>query len=414
MLTELLPQAHATHRSLPLLGGILDDFDDWLIQRGYRFSTRQCYILRCTTIEGYFRLRRVHSLALLTPEKLQRCQLFFRHRPGGISNVVGCLRRFLISEQHIPQPLPPATKPYDAILQAYRQHLTEVRGLARTTVEHHGSMVREFMEYLFSGREAFQISELSPEHVEGFIRSVAKRFDRGSLQHVIAYLRGFLRFLKMHGYGPQRREFPIDTPRVYRQEQLPQSLPWDTVRTFLDRIDRSSRAGLRDYAMFLLIAEYGLRGCDIANLQLSDIDWRAGELRVRQRKTGQPLLLPLTAPAARALVAYLRNGRPLCAYREIFLTAVAPIVPLKRQAVGYAFRNRVRASQLDLPFEGVHCLRHSYAVHLLRRGISLKTIGDLLGHTSAESTCVYLRVNVDDLREVALPLPIGLNREARS
>src|ERR1700736_2605198 len=84
MLTELLPKAYAEHRSLRLLGGILDDFDDWLIQRGYRFFTRQCYILRCTAIEGYFRRRGPRSLALLTPEKLQHCQLFFRHRPGGI------------------------------------------------------------------------------------------------------------------------------------------------------------------------------------------------------------------------------------------------------------------------------------------------------------------------------------------
>jgi integrase len=165
--------------------------------------------------------------------------------------------------------------------------------------------------------------------------------------------------------------------------------------------------------MFLLIAAYGLRGCDIAGLQLSDIDWRAGELRVRQRKTGQPLLLPLIAPVAAALAAYLRKGRPRCAYREVFLTVVAPLAPLKGQAVGYAFRNRVRASRLDIPFECVHCLRHSHAAHLLRCGISVKTIGDLLGHASTESTCVYLRVNVDDLREVALPLPTGLNREAR-
>lgn len=413
MLTELFPKAYDDHRSLPLLGGILDDFDDWLIQRGYRFFTRQCYILRCTAIEGYFRRRGPRSLAALTPGKLRQCQLFFRHRPGGISNTVGCLQRFLSSERRVPEPVPPAVKPFDAILAAYRQHLIDVRGLAHTTVEHHGSTIGEFLEYLFAGTDAFQLSALSPEHVEGFVRSVAKRFNRGSLQHVIARVRGFLRFLRMHGHGPQRQQFPIDTPRVYRQEQLPRSLPWDTVRAFLDGIDRSSTAGLRDYAMFLLIAAYGLRGCDIAGLQLNDIDWRAGELRVRQRKTGQHLLLPLTGSVAAALVAYLRKGRPHCAYREVFLTVVAPIVPLKRQAPGYAFRNRVRASRLDIPFEGVHCLRHSYAAHLLRRGISLKTIGDLLGHASTESTCVYLRVNVDDLREVALPLPTGLNREAR-
>jgi integrase/recombinase XerD len=413
MLTELLPKAYAVHRSLPLLGGVLDDFDDWLIKQGYRLFTRQCYILRCTVIEGYFRRRGLRSVTLLTPEKLQQCQVFFRHRPGGISTVVGCLRRFLLSERRIPQPVPPAAKPYDAIVVAYQQYLIDIRGLARTTVELHSSTTWDFMEYLFSVTDAFQLPDLSPEHVEGFIRSVAKRYNRSSLQHVIGHLRGFLRFLKMHGYGAQRQQFPIDTPRVYRQEQLPRSLPWDTVRTFLNSIDRSSRAGLRDYAMFLLIAAYGLRGCDVADLQLSDIDWQARELRLRQRKTGQPLLLPLTAPVAAALVAYLRKGRPRCAYREVFLTAAAPIVPLKRQAVGYAFRNRVRASELDIPFEGVHCLRHSFAIHLLRHGISLKTIGDLLGHACPESTCVYLRVIVDDLREVALPLPIGLNREVR-
>jgi integrase/recombinase XerD len=413
MLTELLPKAYDEHRSLPLLSGVLDDFDDWLIRRGYRFFTRQCYILRCTAIEGYFRRRGLRSLAGLSPEKLRQCQLFFRHRPGGISNTVGCLQRFLSSERWIPEPVPSAVKPFDAILAAYRQHLIDVRGLAHTTVEHHGSTIGEFLEYLSAGTDAFQLSALTPEQVEGFVRSVAKRFNRRSLQHVIAHIRGFLRFLRMHGHGPQRQEFPIDTPRVYRQEQLPRSLPWDTVHAFLDSIDHRSTAGLRDYAMFLLIAAYGLRGCDIADLQLSDIDWRAGELRVRQRKTGQPLLLPLIGPVAAALVAYLRKVRPRSAYREVFLTVVAPIVPLKRQAVGYAFRNRVRASRLDIPFEGVHCLRHSYAAHLLRRGISLKTIGDLLGHASTESTCVYLRVNVDDLREVALPLPTGLSREAR-
>jgi site-specific recombinase XerD len=413
MLTELFPKAYDEHRSLPLLGGILDAFDDWLIRRGYRFFTRQCYILRCTAIEEYFRRRGPRSLALLTPEKLQQCQLFFRNRPGGISNTVGCLQRFLSSEQRIPERVPPAAKPFDAILAAYRQYLIDVRGLAHTTVEHHGSTIEEFLEYLFSGRDAFQLSALSPEHVEGFIRSVAKRFNRHSLQHVIAHVRGLLRFLRMHGQGPLRQDFPIDTPRVYRREQLPRSLPWETVRAFLDGIDRSGTAGVRDYAMFLLIAAYGLRSCDIAGLQLSDIDWRAGELRVRQRKTGQPLLLPLIAPVAAALAAYLRKGRPRCEYREVFLTVVAPLAPLKRQAVGYAFRNRVRASRLDIPFEGVHCLRHSHAAHLLRCGISVKTIGDLLGHASTESTCVYLRVNVDDLREVALPLPTGLNREAR-
>jgi integrase len=172
-------------------------------------------------------------------------------------------------------------------------------------------------------------------------------------------------------------------------------------------IDRSRAAGLRDYAMFVLIATYGLRGCDVAGLRLSDINWQARELSVRQRKTGQPLHLPLTDAVAAALLEYLRKGRPRCPYREIFLTVVAPILPLKRQAVGYAFRNRVRASSLNIPFEGVHCLRHSYASYLLRRGISLKTIGDLLGHVSMD----YLPRRTMS-RPVVAPLAKGENGHA--
>jgi site-specific recombinase XerD len=83
---------------------------------------------------------------------------------------------------------------------------------------------------------------------------------------------------------------------------------------------------------------------------------------------------------------------------------------LKPTAVSEAFQKWVRHSGLPIPFQGPHCLRHAYAVHLLRRGVSLKTLGDLLGHRSAESTCVYLRLATDDLRGVALSVPRVLAR----
>ena len=78
---------------------------------------------------------------------------------------------------------------------------------------------------------------------------------------------------------------------------------------------------------------------------------------------------------------------------------------LKRTAVTKAFQAWSKRSGLAIPFQGPHCVRHSYAVHLLRSGLSVKTIGDLLGHRTLESTWVYLRLAVDDLRDVALPLP---------
>jgi integrase/recombinase XerD len=108
--------------------------------------------------------------------------------------------------------------------------------------------------------------DLTPEHVDEFIRSVAGRFSRQTLSHAVAHIRAFLRFLKLHDHVPSCREFVIYRPRVYKNEKPPWVLPWETVRAFLDGIDRDTFARLRDYAMFLFIATYGLRRCDIAGL----------------------------------------------------------------------------------------------------------------------------------------------------
>jgi site-specific recombinase XerD len=218
-------------------------------------------------------------------------------------------------------------------------------------------------------------------------------------------LRSFLRFLAGRGFVVTGLDGQIDTPRVYRGERLPRSLPWKVVRAFLGAIDRSTPMGQRDYAMFLLIATYGLRTCEVAALQLDDVHWRAAELRVPRPKTRSPLVLPLTKEVGAALVEYLRDARPHLLHREMFLRVRAPAGPLRPTAVTEAFQGWVRRSRLPITYQGPHCLRHSLAVHLLQEGAALKTIGDLLGHRGAESTCVYLRLHVEDLRDVALDLP---------
>jgi integrase len=163
--------------------------------------------------------------------------------------------------------------------------------------------------------------------------------------------------------------------------------------------------GLRDYTMFFLIATYGLRSCDLIALTLDDIHWQPGELWINQRKTGYPLVLPVTDSVGSVLIHYLRHGRPRSPFRQLFLRTKAPNGPLGRTAVADAFQAWAKRSTLQIPFQGPHCLRHAYAVHMLGLGTPLKTLGDLLGHRTTESTCVYLRLAIEDLREVALPVP---------
>jgi integrase/recombinase XerD len=414
VLNDLSPKDQRALHALPLLGPVVDEFSDWLTAHEYRYRTRRRYLLRCVAIDRYFVKHRRRALTELTAQHFQKCRRFYQHRPGEVADTVSCLKRFLLSRQLIPPQQSSPIRPFRPSVDAYRQHLAEVRGLAVVTIERHCSVVSEFFRHALKQDGGFRLVDLTPEHSERFITAISHRLGRQSLQKVVAILRCFLRFLGVRGEAPLGLEARIDTPRVYREEQLPRALPWDSVRAFLDSIDRTTTAGLRDYAMLSLIAAYGLRGCDVAGLKLNDIDWRAGEVRIIQSKTRQPIVLPLTDPAGEAVLAYLQGGRPRSAYRQIFLKAHAPIAPLQGAHVSDAFRFRLKHSGLDIRARGVYCLRHSHAMHLLRQGVPLKTIGDLLGHRRSQSTGVYLRLDIDDLRDVTLPLPGSLRLEESS
>ena len=228
---------------------------------------------------------------------------------------------------------------------------------------------------------------------------------RVGLQEPIATLRNLLRFLASDGSVPVGLDTTIERPRVYRQEQLPRSLPWSTIQVLLASINRDVAIGKRDYAMFSLMATYGMRACDVVALALDDIKWRVGHILIRQSKTGHPLELPLTDEVGSAIRDYLRKVPRYGLHRQVFLRLKAPGGPLKTTAIIEAFQAWSARSGLEIPFKGVHCIRHSYALHLLRQGVPLKTIGDVLGHRSPESTAVYLRLSTEDLRTVALPVP---------
>jgi site-specific recombinase XerD len=131
---------------------------------------------------------------------------------------------------------------------------------------------------------------------------------------------------------------------------------------------------------------------------LDDIDWRTGILQIQQTKTKHTLRLPLTDEAGDILARYLKTARPPSSWREVFLRRTAPMGPLTRTAVYDILQDRIHRSGYQLPRVGGHSLRHSLAAHLLRRGVALETISEVLGHQAPESTSVYLRLAVEDLR----------------
>ncbi|MGZ8740962.1 MAG: site-specific integrase [Gaiellaceae bacterium] len=402
MLVDIYPRFHARISSLPLLGPLAEEFVVWLHAVGYtRFPI--CLRVRALPrVDARLRRRGVRRL-----EDLSRAELLAlapRDSQGDVylAAVVRSLALFLDERDGLARSTPTRSQ---LLVREYRDHLEQVRGLAETTMTHHASTVSELLAFLGYDADTRLPRRLEIRQIDAFLATISPRVCRESLQHVVAHLRSFLRFLVGRGEIADGVQREIDTPRVYRGERLPRSLPWKTVEQFLAAIDRSTPMGRRDYAMFLLITTYGLRTSEVAALRLDDIEWRAGRLRVPRPKMKMPIVLPLTKEVGAAIAIYLRRDRPDLPHREVFLRVRAPAGVLKPTAVTEAFQTWTRRGHLPIPYQGPHCLRHSLAVHLLRRGTSIKAIGDLLGHRSAEATCVYLRLAVDDLRDAALEVP---------
>jgi integrase/recombinase XerD len=417
VLKDLLPIVSARYASLPLLGEILDGYREWMLKQGYQRSTLRVQFSKLPRLERCLLKQGVRWPSEITRSALETGWVALHRRDHILGGAIHSLQGYLQASGLLATPPTSPSSRTDSKLAVYRDYLRDVRGFSRKTVHDHVATAAGFLDHLGYEKAPAQIAAITSGDIEAFLRTAGTRLGRGALQHVVAHLRGFLRFLAVVGEIRPGLDKQIDTPRTYRLERLPRALPWSTVRALLASIDRATAIGVRDYTMLFLMATYGLRVSEIAALTLDDINWRNGCLSVPQRKTGRPMVLPLTDLAGSVLLRYLRRGRPCLCRRELFLRARAPAGPLKPTAVSMAFDTRCKRSGLVIPFHGAHCLRHSYATHLLQRGISLKAIGDLLGHRTAESTCVYLRLATEDLRGVALPVPTernrGSGREAR-
>lgn len=295
---------------------------------------------------------------------------------------------------------------WERCVEEYGGFLREVRGLAATTTATHQATASDFLTHALDPTLA--LDALNAAHVERYVARKGAEVTRQTLQHTVAHLRAFLRYCFDRGLIPERLD-EMDTPRTYRGEQPPRAMPWPLVLGLLRSVDRSHPVGWRDYAMLHLMAYYGLRPSEVVGLEVGAVDLEARTLRVTQRKTSSELLLPLGASTVRVLRDYLRLGRSECGHPQLFLRARRPRGALRNTAVCDLFGKRAREYGLPPGRYSAYSLRHAFAMRLLERGVGVKTIGDLLGHRNLESTCVYLRLDMEALRGVALPVP-GVDR----
>jgi integrase/recombinase XerD len=405
MIAHFFPKGFSQYQQLPVLGRLADSFAAQLHQQGYSCSSGRQQLQMAGHICRYLACRWKEQVNELCEEDVRAGCVWFRRRFPNNGSDVRVLVRFLREHGLVKSARVVAPTGVYVHLNCFAAHLRDAHGYAPSTIQRRVQTATEFVHWLKLDTAPHGLASLSISDVERFIRHLGKRMGRVGLQKPIAALRHFLQFLAADGTVPKGLDSQIDTPRVYRQEKLPRALSWPTVEALLHSIDRNHAMGKRDYAMFALMTTYGLRACDVVSLTLDDIQWRIRRIRILQSKTAKPLELPLTDEVSSAIYDYLKHVPRSGTFRHLFLRVKAPAGPLKPTAVIEAFQAWSRRSGLDIPYKGAHCLRHSYALNLLRRGESLKTIGDLLGHQSPESTAVYIRLATDDLREVPLHIP---------
>ena len=406
LLVQFRPASFQRWRSVPIFGPWLDEFLLWMHQaQHYTLATARIYLSRIPKIVRWLRARQITAPAQLTLQDLKAARTYFRSRHNAASAVACVWERFLRTKETVPEGEPPSLCPLEKEVQKFAAYLGETRGLAERTIRNHRQKLRGFLKFLQFDRRPRQLRRLQPSQIEAFLRRSARTNNRFSLQHVVATLRTFLRWRHAQGLLSRPLHLQIDTPRVYRGEQLPRALPWRQVQELLQSIDRSDPVGQRDFTLLYLGAAYGLRSAELVQLTLDEIDWQGRALRIRHTKNRQPLQLPLTDEAANILISYLRKARAHSVHRHLFLRVTAPRGPMQPTAVREVLARRILQSGLNLTPCGTHILRHSFATRMVQQGVSFKAIGDALGHRDIESTSAYIRLDVESLRQVPLRVP---------
>ena len=277
-----------------------------------------------------------------------------------------------------------------------------------STIHPHLRTARKFLSYVGFDKSRKMLARLDASDLERFVRGASSGISRATLQHT-ARVRCLLRFLAIDGTVSCRLGKPDGYTASLSIGEAPSFSGLGDGTILSESIQRTHPKGRRDYAMFFLIAAYGLRSSEVVGLTLDNICWRSMRIQISQTKTRSALELPLTDEVAGVLISYLRKVPRAPGYRQLFLRMYAPSGPLKPHRGDRSFSILGEAKWFEHPVSGspIAVFDTQYAVNLLRQGTPLKTIGDLFGHRSAESTSVYLRLATEDLRGVGLTVPVN-------
>ena len=291
-------------------------------------------------------------------------------------------------------------KAFDGFIQSRRCY-----GISEKTLDSNELYLSRFSEYL-SKQQLKDIGELNSEHILGFINTLAGT-TKATIHCTTCSLRVLLRYLYQEKFLNKDLSYVVPRIKIDKTSRIPSAYSKEEVQKLLDSVDRGNPKGKRDYAMLLLASRLGMRAGDICGLSFKNIDWEHNEIQLIQEKTKESILLPLLPEVGSAIIDYLKHGRPITESTTIFMRHICPITPLTPPTLHSIVWNYLQLAGVRVPEgkkHGPHALRHSLASALLEENTPLPIIAEVLGHTTTETTSIYLKIDVNHLRSCALDI----------
>jgi len=289
---------------------------------------------------------------------------------------------------------------------SFSRHLKQERGLSQATLHNYLPVIRCFLTERFDS-DGVVLNEIDASDVTQFVLRYARTMSCRRAQLMTSALRGFFRFLYFRGDIASDLASSVPTVADWKMSELPKSLEPEEVERLLQNCDRCTAIGQRDYAVLILLARLGLRAGEVVAMKLDDINWEAGLITVRG-KGARHDQLPIPQDVGEALATYLGHGRPPCDTRRVFVRARAPRRGFSSSvAIADIVRRALTRAGLDPIRKGAHLLRHSLATKMLQQGACLAEIGEILRHSTQNTTEIYTKVDLAALSALAWPWPGG-------
>lgn len=385
----------------------LRTFATWLTEEGYAQGTVQEKLGLLAHL-GKWLERTDRTVTNLDEQFLEA---FAEHRQRVCRVNLKTLQQFLahLRERDVlpDRKLVPDRSPWDELLSRYERHLRSERGLMVRTISAYQFFVRKFLEERFP-KEPIVTQEVKACDISAFVLRHSEGRSVKSAQQITTALRSFFRYLFQKGELPVDLAASVPTVANRRLSTVPRYLSLQEVERVLQACDRGKAVGRRDYAILLLLARLGLRAGEVVALQLEDIHWRSGKILVRGKGRVHDWM-PVPVDVGEALASYLRQDRPRCQTRRVFVNARAPRWGFAGSStVGEIVCRAFRRVDLHPASKGAaHLFRHSLGTFLLRSGAKMGEVGEVLRHRDLNTTEIYAKVDFEGLRSLAQPWPMG-------